>query len=555
MAVKTKISLKGGRIGRVEENVDFNFEKNKKDGVEMTASTGNSVLDGIIKDSSKTLTENGDVAYTTTQNNNLDFFFGASLFRGNDEKAVQAFIKAYTQNKNLAVKNLFYLRDIKGGQGLRSPFRACLAWLAKENPELVINLLPKFVEYGRWDDILFLGLKTEGFDENLILEVESFVNEQFIKDSLTLLENKNAKEKGETKVKPISLLAKWMPKINSKSPKVRQLAYRWANVLAGGNKKLYRKALRDLREHLKLVETALVNKDYDSITYEHVPARAMKKYSKAFERNDKERYSSYIESLQSGKNEAGLEKLKQRSKNLFPYEILIQSKNGQREMSELLWTAMQEQNPNLGQNSIVVYDSSGSMGVTVPQTNNVRVIDVAQSLAIALAEKATGPFKDKVITFSRTPRFIDLDGATSLHDKIQRLRGFSIAENTDISKLYDLIFEASLAATNPEDYLKQVIIVTDCQFDAVASYQGVTYDKSTYDVVKQKFVDAGIPMPQMVYWNLNARTFTIPSVDIENVALISGFSTNIVTSLTKGLSGEDIMLDALNKYSFVDEVI
>ena len=541
----------------MEENVDFNFvnKYKKKDGVEMTASTGNSVLDGIIKDSSKTLTENGDVAYTTTQNNNLDFFFGASLFRGNDKEAVQAFIKAYTQNKNLAVKNLFYLRDIRGGQGLRSPFRACLAWLAKENPELVINLLPKFVEYGRWDDILFLGLKTEGFDEALILKVEDFVREQFIKDSLALLENKIAEEQGETKKQPISLLAKWMPKINSKSPAVRKLAYRWANILAGGDKNLYRNAIRDLRESLKLVETALVKKKYDSITYEHVPARAMKKYSKAFERNDEKRYKSYIESLQSGKNEAGLEKLKQRSKNLFPYEILIQSKNGQREMSELLWTAMQEQNPNLGQNSIVVYDSSGSMGVTVPQTNNVRVIDVAQSLAIALAEKATGPFKDKVITFSRNPRFIDLDGATSLHHKLQRLRGFSIAENTDISKLYDLIFEASLAATSPEDYFKQVIIITDCQFDAVASYQGVTYDKSTYDVVKQKFVDAGIPMPQMVYWNLNARTFTIPSVDIENVALISGFSTNIVTSLTKGLSGEDIMLDALNKYNFVDEVI
>ena len=224
-------------------------------------------------------------------------------------------------------------------------------------------------------------------------------------------------------------------------------------------------------------------------------------------------------------------------------------------MSELLWAAMQEQNPNLGQNSIVVYDSSGSMRATIPQTNNVRVIDVAQSLAIALAEKATGPFENKVITFSRNPRFIDLAGATSLRHKLQRLQEFSIAENTDISKLYDLIFEASLNATSPEDYLKQVIIVTDCQFDAVASYQGVTYDKSTYDVVKQKFVDAGIPMPQMVYWNLNARTFTIPSVDIENVALISGFSTNIVTSLTKGLTGEDIMLDALSKYSFVDEVI
>lgn len=51
----------------MEDFVDFYFVKNyKKDGVEMTASTGNSVLDGIIDGSSKTLTTNGDVAYTTT---------------------------------------------------------------------------------------------------------------------------------------------------------------------------------------------------------------------------------------------------------------------------------------------------------------------------------------------------------------------------------------------------------------------------------------------------------------------------------------------------------
>ena len=76
-----------------------------------------------------------------------------------------------------------------------------------------------------------------------------------------------------------------MPKINSKSPAVRKLAYRWANILAGGDKKLYRNAIRDLRESLKLVETALVKKKYDSITYEHVPGRVMTKYSKAVGRN------------------------------------------------------------------------------------------------------------------------------------------------------------------------------------------------------------------------------------------------------------------------------
>lgn len=524
----------------------------------MTASTGNSVLDGIIDASSKTLTTNGDVAYTTTQNNNLDFFFGASLFRGNTEAAVKAFTKAYTQDKNLAVKNLFYLRDIKGGYGLRSPFRACLSWLAKENPELVINLLPSFVEYGRWDDILFLSLKTEGYDDSLIEAVESFVKTQFAADALRVYIYDTNKEHDIESPKPnISLLAKWLPKINSKSPRVRQLAYRWVNILTK-NKAEYRHLLKSLRKHLNLVETSLANKEYDSITYEHIPGRALKKYSKAFERNDKKRYNEYLESLISGKNEVGLEKLEARAKNLFPYEILRQSKVGDRankDLAESLWNAMQKNNEGLGVNSIVVYDGSGSMRCTVPHTKDVKISDIAQSLAIALSEKANGVFKDKVISFSRVPKFIDLSSCDSLNEKINRLNSFNDAENTDISKLYDLIFEASLKATSPEDYLKQVVIVTDCQFDEVADYQGVNYDKSTYDIVKQKFEDAQIPMPQMVYWNLNSYSFTIPSVDVENVALISGFSTNIVTSLTKGLTGEDIMLDALSKYSFVDEVM
>lgn len=502
----------------------------------------NSVFEGIKHASSLTTTDNGDLAHSTTYDNNLDFFFSTPMYLGNPEQAVTDFVKAFTQNKALAIKNLFYLRDIKGGQGIRTGFRAVLSWLAQNEPVLLNELLPHVVTFGRWDDILHLALKDQGYHEFAITSVSNFVDTQLANDLA------NA-EQG----KPISLLAKWLPKVNSKSPAVRKLGYRWANILYGGDLVAYRLTLKGLREHYNLVETNLSTKTYGKISYESVPAKASVKYRKAFHRNDAERYLGYLTSLADGSNVVAKEKLAERVKTLYPYEIIRMLGGSEDTLAEEMWSALPSGDEVKG-NTLVVYDGSSSMGVMLPKSS-ATVAEVAQSLAIYTSERVSAPFKDKVIEFSRNPQFIDFEGCDSLSDKVNRLRSFSKAENTDISKVYDLIFEASLNA-KPEDYLDKVLIVTDCQFDPTSNHdwQGVSVNTSTYEVVKRKFAEAGIPMPTIVYWNLNVNRVTFPTTDIDNVMLVSGFSANVMSELMKGnvVTAVDVMLSALDKYGFVD---
>lgn len=56
----------------------------------------------------------------------------------------------------LAMKILFYARDIRGGLGERHVFRTILLWLAKNETESVKKNLKYVSEYGRFDDLLTL---------------------------------------------------------------------------------------------------------------------------------------------------------------------------------------------------------------------------------------------------------------------------------------------------------------------------------------------------------------------------------------------------------------
>ena len=109
----------------------------------------------------KILTDNGATAYATTGKALLDFNFKLSSYRTADvDDIMRDFAKAYYDDPVLAIKYLFWMRDVRGGAGERKAFRACLVWLANNKPEIcktIINLVP---EYGRWDDLWVL-LDTE----------------------------------------------------------------------------------------------------------------------------------------------------------------------------------------------------------------------------------------------------------------------------------------------------------------------------------------------------------------------------------------------------------
>ncbi|MBQ1273036.1 MAG: DUF2828 family protein, partial [Clostridia bacterium] len=90
------------------------------------------MLENLKKEANCALTENGAAAHATTGSDCLDLFatIGA-LRRENSDKIIARFIRAYTENKDIAMKLLFFARDIRGGLGERRVFKVIFNWLAQ----------------------------------------------------------------------------------------------------------------------------------------------------------------------------------------------------------------------------------------------------------------------------------------------------------------------------------------------------------------------------------------------------------------------------------------
>ena len=84
-------------------------------------------LNNLHANTNKTAhTENGALSNTSTLNPVLDFFSKAGAMRGREKEAFNLFQKAFDADPQNAIRVLFYLRDIRGGQGERSVFRYIL---------------------------------------------------------------------------------------------------------------------------------------------------------------------------------------------------------------------------------------------------------------------------------------------------------------------------------------------------------------------------------------------------------------------------------------------
>ena len=474
----------------------------------------NTFIKELKKKSSETKTENGDTTFSTTLNANLDFFGAAGSMRKRIKEVPGLFEEALDEDKNTAVLNLFYLRDIRGGVGERDAFRAAYKVFAKKYPEDAVKLIPAVTDYGRWDDILCL---LDEKNEILTRGVADAVRSQLYKDLSEMKEGK-----------PVSLCAKWMPSVNTSSEKTRKYAHILVKYI-GIREKDYRKMLSVLREYIDILERHLSAKDY-TFDYSKLPSQALMRHINAFINHDNERYTAYKEALASGKKKA-------KTKAVFPYEII---KMADHELRESVWRDIER---HVGDTkTIVVRDGSGSMGFSFETVGGVQPIDVATSLAILFSEQLTGDFKDKFITFSSHPQFVDLSRKTTLEEKLRKCQKFNECENTDIMAVYKLILNAEKKC-DPKDWIERIVIISDMQFD-----RG-TKNVPTYEEAKQMFEEAGIPLPKIVFWNVASRV-DFPSSDLKNVRFVSGLSQYIIEAILKDTSvdAEDFMKMTIEKY-------
>lgn len=473
------------------------------------------MLETIKKILNETYTENDDVAYKSTNNFNLDFFGVSGALRNNQKEAVSLFKNAYNENQKIAIKNLFYLRDIREGLGERETFRTIFRSLIKYNPKLAMDLLPYIPEIGRYDD-LFVCVNTVIEDKMIY-----FIKNQLDED---IKNNKEGKE--------ISLLSKWMPSINASKQQSRELAEKFAKKL-GYSKRNYRKTLSELRKG-RIIENNLRIKDY-TFDYSKVPSVAMHKYRKAFYRNDYNRYCDFFDNLNK-------DNLKVNTNALYPYQI-IKEYNGK--MDEVQKKAMQAKWDNFkladdNTKTIVVRDGSGSMTWS-------DAIYISTSLAILFANNLSGEFKNKFITFSSEPKLVELNGK-SLYDDLSITYKYEDYTNTDITKVYDLIIDViSRSNFDKEDMIDRIVIISDMEFD------GNGFNVPTYDVFRDRFKALGYEMPEIVFWNVCARNTHFASFD-KNIKLVSGASQNVINSILENnvLNGEEYMNKVLEKYNYLD---
>lgn len=465
----------------------------------------------------RTRTENGAATHATTYSDCLDLFAAIGALRSaNEQDILDRFIRAYTEDPDLAMKTLFFARDVRGGLGERRVFRICLNWLAENRPESVRRNLIHVAEYGRWDDLLSLiGTSCEP-------QAFHVIKAQLENDLAALERNGD-----------VSLLAKWLPSVNASNGQTVRNARRLARYLEM-DERTYRKTLVKLRERIRILENDLRVKDY-SFDYSRQPSKAMFKYRKAFLRNDGERYHDFMRKVSVGE-------AKLHTGTLAPYEIIApfffdQVNEQDAAAIDATWNALEDFTGD--ENALVVIDGSGSMYCR----RNPMPASVALSLGIYFAERNTGAFHDHFITFSENPQLVEIKGSTIL-EKLQYCHTFNEVANTNIQKVFELILETAVRNRVPQSQLPSTLyIISDMEFDCCT----VDADLTNFEYAKKRFAQFGYQLPKVVFWNVQSRSRQQPVTGNEQgVALVSGCTPRLFAMLAKGkLSPFEYMLEIL----------
>ena len=477
------------------------------------------MLKFLKKEANMTCTENGAAAYRSTRSECLDLFATIGALRGaSDEEITNRFLRAYAEDADLAMKILFFARDIRGGIGERRVFRTILKWLAANEPQSLEKNIRYIAEYGRYDDLLALmGTPCEG-------KVLHHIKKQLAAD-------RAAMESGDS----VSLLAKWLPSVNTSNEDAVRQAKRIARAL-GMNDAQYRKTLSALRAKISIIENNLREKDY-TFDYSKQPSKAMFKYRKAFMRNDGERYGAFVSRVAEGAEQIHTGALTPHEMiRPFFYENTISE--AERKVIDATWKAQEDFTG--GENALVVIDGSSSMywgADPIPAT-------VALSLGIYYAEHNTGAFRNHFITFSENPRLVEIKGR-DIYEKVRYCHQFNEVANTNIRRVFELILKTAVKNRVPRNEMpSKLYIISDMEFDCCAEDGSLT----NFAYAKQLFAKHGYQLPEVVFWNVASRNKQQPVARNEQgVALVSGCNPRIFSMLKSGiLSPYAFMLDVLN---------
>ncbi len=425
-----------------------------------------------------TTTTNGAITNQTSGKECLDLFQRIGNMRYADRLHIlEEFETAYIENKELATQVLFWARAARIGSGERKTFHTILSEIGKTSPDFISDNAKTIAELGYWKDLV------------PYLHIPSVVAvfAQAIRD----------KDR---------LACKWAPR---KCAVIR-------DELKMTNKE-YRKWLS---EHSETVEQQMSEKSWSDIEYSSVPGSAMRRYGRAFDKQDTQRFEDWKNDKTSKASVSAT----------YPHEVLACDDD---KLAEKLWNNLPDLLSESDENILPMIDVSGSMFG--------QPLAVAISLGMYLSERTKGEFKDMFLTFSEDPQLVRLAG-DSVKERLDNIVEANWGMSTDFERAYRHILDVAVHYdVVPESMPTMLLVLSDMQFND--SQRGMTH----FNHMKERYEQAGYKLPKIVFWNLDAHMGTPAECDDDSVAMVSGFSPSIMKAIlnAEDFTPMDVMMEAL----------
>jgi hypothetical protein len=435
-------------------------------------------------------------------------------------------------------------RDIIDGKGEYSLAYMLLSVWNKHHPSLARFAFECFLvgpahPYGSWKDVkgMIKYMEQQNTGKDLIVYAIKLLNSQL---------------KEDTTVATPSLAGKWAPREKSShsrlfvklaldyyseyidSAKTPEMVRR-AETKA---KMDYRKLISSLNKKLDTVQIKQCANTWCEIEPSNQTSITMHKQKQAFLNKTKkgEQRSESEDRILCGKKfeefalkaEKGEVEIKGKRIGLndFTQEALnlINSQKERSSEAQILnaqWVNNSQQTGKLGK-MVAMVDVSGSM--------HGDPLHAAIALGLRIAEKSM--LGKRVLTFSATPQWVNLDGCDNFVSMVKMVQHADWGMNTNFYKALDMILNAIVEnKLQPEDVEDMVLtIFSDMQIDKADSSYG-----SMMSGIEEKYAEAGMRLykkpfkaPHILFWNLRS-TSGFPALSLQkNASMMSGFSAALL---------------------------
>jgi hypothetical protein len=472
--------------------------------------------------------------------------------------------KQYKSEIILLYKMIANVRDIAGnGKGEMDLSYMMLYCLYNHSPTMAYYLFENFViipgehQYGSWKDVKYFC--------NYVINKSADAFHPFI-GYIVRLTNYYLKDEIKKEQNTLYLLGRWIPREKSKKFGwlFKLLAKDYFSIYLQTAKTVeekkkatlkaycnYRKVLSELNRKLNTVQIKMCNKDWKNINPNQLTSKTMNKQMLSLLNQKKggrklvERYdledrkvcaTTIKQHLDDVKNKKCDKKINGKRCDLYEYvrDVLKFSQYGESAQAQLdIINAQWEDNKtnSIAQTTKIIplCDVSGSM-----ESDNCIPLYNAIGLSIRLSEITHPAFRNRVLTFSNNPQWINLENENTLVEKVRKLKTADWGMNTDLyaamRKILDALIENEVGPSEVKNLV--LAIFSDMQID-----QAYTDNRKTLQFrLKTMFELAGLestyrepyPVPHILYWNLRTTSGFPTKTTEENVTMFSGYNASLL---------------------------